>query len=198
MMYILKKMFNSYYEYNTKPIKEAMTTAPTLPIIPSPPKTSTIHSESVTTRNSTQISDSSNNTSTYYSLPASYILPIIDEKSTLLDDIEFNMLRIVINRIKKTDPKLINPFDISAVIRLEIKTPQYTDIINNLDMTIKQKIEQIQQIMIMELNVVSDTSYIKNPYYTTNKSIFDNFIESGNSIHSDPQPQSTISNTILK
>jgi hypothetical protein len=47
--------------------------------------------------------------STSYSLPASYVLPVIDENSELLDDNEFNMLRIVINRIK-VDPKFANPF----------------------------------------------------------------------------------------
>jgi hypothetical protein len=39
-------------------------------------------------------------------------------------------------------------------------------------MTIKQKIDQIEKIMAMELNVVSDTAYKKNPYYMTNKTIF--------------------------
>lgn len=185
-------MFSNYATYYTKPIKEPMSApeipytnnpapapAPAIPVIPSPPDTTSLSDQTNTTAsyNPNLPADSTTtSTSTSYSLPASYVLPVIDENSELLDDNEFNMLRIVINRIKKVDPKFNDPFDISAIIHLEIQTPQYTSIINNQEMTIKQKIDQLQKIMAMELNVVSDTAYKKNPYYMTNKTIFGDLI----------------------
>lgn len=185
---------NEYFKYDSVSIKEGMATTPALPSIPEPPKNDTLLASVKNNGDGSQITDSSGSTPNL--LPESYVLPVIDEKSVLLDDVEFNMLRVVINRIKKVDPALMNPFDISAVIRLEIQTPQYTDIINNADMTIKQKIEQIQKIMAMELAVVSDSSYKKNPYYMTNKSIFDDLMALNNTIPLQPKP--TIANTTLK
>jgi hypothetical protein len=179
-----------YFKYDNTNIKENMDN----PAIPESIKadiTKQTASSSNKPKNTNQTDASSNS----YLLPASYILPVINETSTLLENSEFNMLRIVINRIKKVDPKLTNSFDISAIIRLQIETPQYTDIINNKDMTIKQKIQQIEKVMVMELNVVSEDAYKKNPYYSTNKSIFTDLIER-NSVSSQPKPK--IANTTLK